>query len=54
MKNFKEFALDLKQNDVAKFNMMYKHIMAQKNMDRIQKYVLDSIVETKELEDLQN
>lgn len=51
MKPFKEFATDLKQNDGQKFAAMYKYIMTQKNMSRIQSYIIDSLSESKEIED---
>ena len=54
MKAFKDYATDMKQNEGPKFSAMYKYIMSQKNMDRIQTYIIDSLVESKEIEDIQN
>ena len=49
-KPFKEFAVALKKENPSKFTALTKYIQQQRNMDRIQNYIVDNFCPVTELE----
>jgi len=51
VKPFKEFAQQLKTENISKFSALQKYIQQQKNMDRIQHFIVENFCPVNELED---